>query len=31
MRERDCTTCLWEYMCDWSGEDCQYTPERRET
>lgn len=27
----DCPGCLWEYMCDWSGEDCQYTPERRET
>lgn len=24
----DCPGCLWEYMCDWSGEDCRYTPEK---
>ena len=23
----DCPGCLWEYMCDWSREDCQYTPD----
>lgn len=24
----DCPGCLWEYMCDWSGENCRYVPEK---
>lgn len=28
MKNPDCTACLWEYACDWSGEDCRYTPEK---
>lgn len=28
MKNHDCTTCLWEYMCDWSGEECRYVPEK---
>ena len=27
-RNPDCTTCLWEYICDWNREDCRYVPER---
>ena len=28
MKNPDCTTCLWEYMCDWDRSDCRYTPEK---
>lgn len=28
MREHNCTTCLWEYMCDWAEKECRYVPER---
>lgn len=27
-RKCDCTTCLWEYMCDWDEKECRYVPER---
>ena len=27
MEKRDCTNCLWEYACDWSGEECNYVEE----
>ena len=27
--EHDCTTCLWEYSCDWIQDDeCNYIEER---
>ena len=26
----NCTTCLWEYSCDWSEEDCEYIEDEAE-
>lgn len=28
MKNPDCTTCLWEYACDWNEKECRYVPER---
>lgn len=28
MRAHSCTTCLWEYMCDWDRSDCRYRSEK---
>jgi len=26
----DCTTCLWELICDWHPEECHYIPDPNE-
>ena len=26
--DSDCTNCLWEYMCDWNKDNCDYIPDR---
>ena len=28
MEQNDCTTCLWEYMCDWDNERCTYVKDK---
>ena len=28
MKQNDCTTCLWEYMCDWDKDRCTYVKDK---
>lgn len=29
MEQKDCTTCLWEYMCDWDKDSCTYVKDKK--